>query len=150
MRALIISADRFEESELAEPLHQLQAKGVDFADYFGQASEGRQGVASEARFRLEFGQEEAVQMAGLWQLAQAVREAGSRGLDVKRFKGLGEMNADELWETTMDPSRRSLLRVQMDDAAEADRIFSILMGANVERRREFIETHASEVRNLDV
>ena len=89
-------------------------------------------------------------MDGLWQLAQAVREAGSQGLDVKRFKGLGEMNADELWETTMDPTRRSLLRVHMEDAAEADRIFSILMGANVERRREFIETHAAEVRNLDV
>ena len=123
---------------------------MDFGDYFGRRLE--QGPTGEptGRFRLEYGEEEAVQMEGLWQLAQAVREAGSRGLDVKRFKGLGEMNADELWETTMDPSRRSLLRVQMDDAAEADRIFSILMGANVERRREFIETHAAEVRNLDV
>jgi DNA gyrase subunit B len=131
-------------------LKKLEARGMDFGDYFGRLlEEGRVGEAA-GRFRLEYGEEEAVQMEGLWQLAQAVREAGSRGLDVKRFKGLGEMNADELWETTMDPSRRSLLRVQMDDAAEADRIFSILMGANVERRREFIETHAAEVRNLDV
>ncbi len=131
-------------------LKKLQAKGVEFADYFGRASQERGAVASEARFRLEYGDGEVVAMEGLWQLAQAVREAGSGGLEVKRFKGLGEMNADELWETTMDPSRRSLLRVQMDDATEADRIFSILMGANVERRREFIETHAAEVRNLDV
>ena len=127
-------------------LKKLQAKGMKVDDYFGRLpAEG-----PPEYFRLEHGEEQAVQMYGLWQLAQTVREAGSRGLDVKRFKGLGEMNADELWETTMDPTRRSLLRVHMNDATEADRIFSILMGANVERRREFIETHAAEVRNLDV
>ena len=91
-----------------------------------------------------------MQLEGISQLAHAVREAAAKGLELKRFKGLGEMNAGELWETTMDPGRRSLLRVQTDDAAEADRIFSILMGTDVERRREFIETHAFEVRNLDV
>ena len=89
-------------------------------------------------------------IAGIAQLAHTIREVAGKGLELKRFKGLGEMNAGELWETTMDPSRRSLLRVQTDDAAEADRIFSILMGTDVERRREFIETHALEVRNLDV
>ena len=71
-----------------------------------------------------------------------VMEIGKRGMEIKRFKGLGEMNADQLWETTMDPSRRTLKQVTIDSAAEADRIFSMLMGDEVAPRREFIESHA--------
>jgi DNA gyrase subunit B len=71
-------------------------------------------------------------------------------MDIQRFKGLGEMNAEQLWETTMDPARRVLKKVLIEDAAEAEHIFSVLMGPAVEPRREFIEHHALEVRNLDV
>jgi DNA gyrase subunit B len=71
-------------------------------------------------------------------------------MEIKRFKGLGEMNSEQLWETTMNPATRTLLRVQMEDAGEADRLFSILMGADVEKRRNFIQEHALEVQNLDV
>ncbi len=71
-------------------------------------------------------------------------------LEVKRFKGLGEMNAEELWETTMNPENRVLLKVSIDDAVEADKIFTILMGSEVEPRREFIEQNAKFVKNLDV
>ena len=69
---------------------------------------------------------------------------------MQRYKGLGEMNADELWETTMDPARRVLLQVTLDDAAQADEMFSVLMGEDVESRRNFIQKNARDVRFLDI
>jgi DNA gyrase subunit B len=80
-----------------------------------------------------------------------VREIGKKDLsDVQRYKGLGEMNAEQLWETTMDPARRVLLRVRLEDGDAADTMFRILMGEKVAARREFIEQHALEITDLDV
>jgi DNA gyrase subunit B len=84
------------------------------------------------------------------ELRGATLELAKEGIQVARFKGLGEMNPSELWETTMDPARRMLMRVEVEDAATADRIFSMLMGDQVEPRREFIEQNAQDVRFLDV
>ena len=83
-------------------------------------------------------------------LTAAVRAAGEKGLQLTRFKGLGEMNAEELRETTLDPENRTLVKVTMQDLAAADDMFRVLMGDNVEPRREFIQKHALEVQNLDV
>ena len=83
-------------------------------------------------------------------LVATIRHLGEKGIKITRFKGLGEMDAEQLWETTMDPTRRTLMKVQLDDVAAANDLFTTLMGDDVEPRREFIEKHALEVKNLDV
>ena len=86
----------------------------------------------------------------LTELSDVARTIGEQGFQITRFKGLGEMNAEELRVTTLLPENRNLIRVTMSDAARASQMFHLLMGVSVEPRRAFIETHALEVRNLDV
>jgi DNA gyrase subunit B len=107
--------------------------------------EGEAGEAAEADTK---GKPVAVSRPS--ELLDAVLAAGRKGLSIQRYKGLGEMNAEQLWETTLDPSNRSLLRVEIAQADVADEIFTRLMGDVVEPRREFIQDNALSVANLDV
>jgi DNA gyrase subunit B len=86
----------------------------------------------------------------LEELVRAVMDFAKDGATLQRYKGLGEMNPEQLWETTMNPETRTLLKVTMEDAVGADEMFSVLMGDAVEPRREFIEKHALDVQNLDI
>ena len=79
-----------------------------------------------------------------------VAEIGKTSVSLQRYKGLGEMNSEQLWDTTMNPQNRLLLKVEIDEAHEADKTFDILMGEEVEPRKKFIQTHAKSVKNLDI
>jgi len=87
---------------------------------------------------------------GTAELVRAILEIGKQGIGLQRYKGLGEMNPEQLWETTMNPETRTLLQVKLEDFTGVEDIFSILMGDEVGPRRDFIQQHALEVRNLDV
>ncbi len=126
-------------------LGDLEKQGFAIDSLYRQDRTGRE----DARYTLRRGENE-IGLEDLRGLVSAVRSAGEKGLTITRFKGLGEMNAEELRETTLDPANRTLCKVTMADAGAADEMFRVLMGDKVEPRREFIEKHALEVRNLDV
>lgn len=106
--------------------------------------------STEPLFILHFEKEENQEMYSLRDLIGALRLNGRKGLDIQRYKGLGEMNPDQLWETTMDPAKRTLVKVSFEDAIAAEHMFSMFMGEDVPPRRAFIEKHALAVKNLDV
>ena len=101
-------------------------------------------------YHLSNGDDDQTPIHSLPELLDTIRDLGRKGLTIQRYKGLGEMNPDQLYDTTMDPQHRKLLRVTLENNAMADEIFTILMGEEVAPRRNFIETNAMNVRNLDV
>jgi DNA gyrase subunit B len=138
-----------ESKDLDKLFIQLAQHGLHLEDYFLTQEESVSGEKLMTRYAL-VSDDKTVDVAGVGQVLPQILALGKSGIEVKRFKGLGEMNSGELWETTLDPEKRTLLRVTLEEAGEAERLFTVLMGEDVERRRQFIEDHALEVKNLDV
>src|SRR5271170_7644459 len=143
-RRRCIHVELHESKAVAELLNKLERKGLSIDQYR---------AADKPLFELLEGEGENQKkrpIASIPEILEAVKEVGKRGVQITRFKGLGEMDAKELFTTTMDPVKRRLLRVDVSDAVEAEEMFSRLMGDEVEPRRQFIEDNALNVRNLDI
>ena len=138
--------DLHEIKTLNDVFAQLKDYGFFIADY---TPAGLRNAEPIYPFVLER-DDERVPLTNLRDLLVELRQMGEKGLTLTRFKGLGEMNSEELWDTSMDPEKRTLLQVRVEDAAAADEIFRVLMGDAVEPRREFIEKHALDVKQLDI
>ncbi len=148
----IIVQEFYEARELEKMSNEMEKYDVDISDYakkpVEKKDEGSKKIKKQVKpiFVLADGKE----ILSLSELLSHVLKEGEKGLAIQRYKGLGEMNPDQLWETTMDPERRTLQKVTIEDVVKADEMFTVLMGDNVESRREFIMKHARDVTNLDV
>ncbi|MDD5194583.1 MAG: DNA topoisomerase (ATP-hydrolyzing) subunit B [Candidatus Omnitrophica bacterium] len=135
------SVDIFESHELKKIGDELSKLGLSLKDYLPSEKEN---------YVLKNEETEEVRCQGLKMVLEEVRKMATKGMHLQRYKGLGEMNPGQLWESTMDPKKRTLIQVTLEDAVEADRIFTILMGEEAEPRREFIQEFAHQVKNLDI
>lgn len=157
----VVKNELSEARVLNEAFAKLKNYGCDVSDLFAVREELITGERSAAVFVLLNQANEERELANLSELPEGVRAIGAHGRDIKRFKGLGEMNKEELWETTMNPSNRVMRKVVIGepgadpdkhdiDAIETERVFRVLMGDDVEDRRSFIESNAIHVKNLDI
>jgi DNA gyrase subunit B len=133
-----------ESKAIADLLAKLARKGLSVEHYSAQDKPLFEVIEGEGD------KEQVKPLFSIPEILSSIKEVGRRGLSIKRFKGLGEMNPKELFETTMNPARRKLLRIDLTDAIEAEEMFAKLMGEEVEPRRQFIEDNALNVRNLDI
>ncbi|MBS0624021.1 MAG: DNA topoisomerase (ATP-hydrolyzing) subunit B [Verrucomicrobia bacterium] len=131
----------YKEEGFVQLMRKLEQHKLTLEDYL---------IAKAELFAVLENQESVFEAFTLKELIDFVRGHGRKGVEIQRYKGLGEMNADQLWETTMDPSKRTLVQVKLSDAIAADHMFTMLMGEDVPPRRAFIESHALSVKNLDI
>lgn len=131
----------YEEESLQDLIDNLNRYGLKLEDYL---------IADGNLIEIQEENGDLHQFATLREVIEFLRHNGRKGIELQRYKGLGEMNADQLWETTMDPAKRTLIKVTLPDVVAADHMFSMLMGEDVPPRRAFIEQHALSVKNLDV
>jgi DNA gyrase subunit B len=131
----------YEEDTLEELKNRLARFGFDLTSY---------SIASKVLIEIADDADQHQPYSTLREVIDFLRINGRKGIEIQRYKGLGEMNADQLWETTMDPSKRTLIKVTLPDAVAADHMFTMLMGEDVPPRRRFIEQYALSVKNLDI
>ncbi|MDO8488550.1 MAG: DNA gyrase subunit B, partial [Candidatus Omnitrophota bacterium] len=145
----------FEAQEIDEFVSKIEKLGIEFDTYFSSIIIPKPGTVKEgekknkAIYRIE-NDGDVKEVFSLKDVLVYIKEVASKGMHIQRYKGLGEMNPQQLWDTTMDPEKRTILQVTLEDAVEADKMFTVLMGDQVEPRREFIENHAHQVKNLDI
>ena len=137
-----------EAKEIERILEKLERMEIDTSYYDIDHNTPREGLAHQFEVREE--DEKAYPVFSLKDAVEKIKEIGARGVIIQRYKGLGEMNPEQLWETTMNPKTRTLLQVTIEDGVQAEEMFTTLMGEQVEPRRIFIQKHAPEVRNLDI
>ncbi|MBU1124820.1 MAG: hypothetical protein KKC84_02235, partial [Candidatus Omnitrophica bacterium] len=145
----------FEAPDLEEIVNKIEKLGLDMETYAQSVvPEKTPAMKTETKkekalFRIVNEKEEQYFYA-LKDVLVYIKESATKGMHIQRYKGLGEMNPHQLWDTTMDPEKRTVLKVTLEDPVEADKMFTVLMGDQVEPRREFIENYAHQVKNLDV
>jgi DNA gyrase subunit B len=143
----------FESQEIEKIINKLAKLGLDIETYSeptpAESTPNKTDKKPKFLYRL-VGEKERQEFSSLKAVLDFVKAQAQKGMTIQRYKGLGEMNPQQLWDTTMDPKKRTLLKVALEDAVEAEKTFTILMGDQVEPRREFIENYAHKVKNLDI
>jgi DNA gyrase subunit B len=151
----------YESAEIEGLVQKVEKLGLDILTYVPQAAAEKESSgkskakAKEAEKKVKppyriTNEKDVKDLFSLKEVLGYIKEAASKGMHIQRYKGLGEMNPHQLWETTMDPEKRTILQVTLEDAVETDKMFTVLMGDAVEPRREFIEEYAHQVKNLDI
>ncbi len=153
MKIRVARSELHEVKSLGILLGRLVEAGFDLGDYAIANEEEASGELKPCKFAFEYEEKKEAkvrEVENISEIVPGILDLGRLGIEIKRFKGLGEMDADQLWETTMNPHNRTLLRVTWDAASEAEHLFSILMGEEVEPRREYIQTHALDAKNVGI
>ena len=140
----------FEIQEIEKILQKIEKMGLDTTYYIPPPKDATLPAKKEKPLFRIIEDKQIYELYSLKEILDFVKENATKGMTIQRYKGLGEMNPQQLWGTTMDPQRRTLLKVTLEDAVEVDRMFTVLMGEEVEPRKEFIENYAHEVKNLDI
>ncbi|MCK9432082.1 MAG: DNA topoisomerase (ATP-hydrolyzing) subunit B [Candidatus Omnitrophica bacterium] len=145
----------FEAQEIEELILKIEKLGIEFETYFNNPSAVKPGTDKTGEKKIKaiyriINSGDIKEAFSLKEVLVYIKEVAAKGMHIQRYKGLGEMNPQQLWDTTMDPEKRTILQVTLEDAVETDKMFTVLMGDQVEPRREFIEDNAHKVKNLDI